>query len=93
MNGRTALLVLIVLVLFPAFAHGQQSKLDSLETSLARHLKNDSTKVKILTDLCEAYRVRDTKKARKYGERALKLADALPWQIGIAGAYLQLGRE
>lgn len=62
------------------------SQLDSL-VQLANSMKDDTNKVKLLSDLCFYHRSVSSDTALHYGKRALMLAEKLSWPKGIAQAY------
>jgi signal transduction histidine kinase/Tfp pilus assembly protein PilF len=63
-----------------------REQLDSLE-STAASMKEDSNKVKLLSDLCFYTRGVSSDTALHYGKQALQLANRLKWEKGIAQAY------
>jgi signal transduction histidine kinase len=68
----------------------EQKKIDSLIVVLTL-TKEDTTKVKLLNKISEYLQYTDSKKALKYGENALKLAQTIHYQKGIGDSYNNLG--
>ncbi|MBI5219499.1 MAG: tetratricopeptide repeat protein [Bacteroidia bacterium] len=54
-------------------------------------VKHDTSKVKILSTLCDIYRASDTKKALKFGEEGLQLAEKIQFKKGISTSCNNLG--
>ena len=62
---------------------------DSLENLL--RTTTDTSRVKLLSDLCWEYRFISAEKALDYGNQALMLAKKLKYDKGIAQAYNDMG--
>lgn len=82
--------LLLVFMLISFSAHAQDNYCDSLEKILPAQ-KQDTNKVKVLYKLCSCYYYDDTKRAIDYGTEALKLAEELNFQRGIAFSCNNLG--
>lgn len=83
--------VILLLVSSLSFAQKEgQALIDSLLTEL-RHKKEDTTKVKLLTQLGYNYSYSDPILGRKYGNQAVRLAKTLNWSDGMAAAYRIVG--
>ena len=75
---KKTLLLLITLTFFQHFCYSQTKKMDSLKTEL-QNAKQDTTRIKIIAELCNICEVEDN---LKYGEMGLNLAVKL---ISAAG--------
>lgn len=80
----------IFLFIFEFIGHSSFSEnIDSLELKL--QIAKDTTKVKILCDLCWEYRFISSDKALIYGNEALELASQLGYNRGIAQSFNDMG--
>lgn len=81
----------VILIFFFLFLTGLKANqiIDSLELLLQS--THDSSKVKLLCDLCWEYRFVSAGKALEYGEQALSLSKELDFKKGIAQAYNDMG--
>jgi signal transduction histidine kinase/Tfp pilus assembly protein PilF len=66
----------------------QTSKIDSLETLLLNHKKEDTLKVKLLNEVAIKFYGVDADKAIKYATKAIDLSDSLKFTKGKAGSLL-----
>ena len=82
--------LLLAFMLISFSAHAQDNYCDSLEKILPAQ-KPDTNKVMTLYRLCSCYYYDDTKRAIGYGTEALKLAESLDYQKGIAASCNNLG--
>ena len=84
---------LIVLYLFLGIGFRSQSQekkiIDSLQTVLLS--ASDTTRIKILNELCWQSRTSSPKNAFIYGRQALRLASSLNFEPGLAQAHNDLG--
>jgi serine phosphatase RsbU (regulator of sigma subunit)/tetratricopeptide (TPR) repeat protein len=74
------LLFLLWAILVLGQAQAQSIQIDSLLLALQKNPQSDTTRTKILTQLCWAYRNSDPKEALKYGKMGLVLANQLKYQ-------------
>ncbi|GAB4041358.1 tetratricopeptide repeat-containing sensor histidine kinase [Spirosoma gilvum] len=89
MNRLIQLLLLWVLPLYAATA--QELQIDRLKRQLAS-ARQDTGRVLLMTQLCEAIRTRSPDSAKLFGERALKLANQINYPKGQIRATSYLGR-
>lgn len=92
-DWRSGFLAFILFISSFAFAHSQEISpyLDSLEKSLSLSQEN-TAKVKLLRDLCWEFGLEgQMRKSVQYGNQAVKLAEKINDQKGLAGAYNDLG--
>jgi len=87
MKKTSLLLVLLLSLVFSCLKANQVT--DSLELLL--NSAKDTSRVKILCDLCWEYRFISSEKAIKYGEEALSLSKNINWNKGLAQSYNDLG--
>jgi signal transduction histidine kinase len=87
-NYRIILCFCFIVKIFSTSTAIAQPKLDSLEQVLASYSKNDTIKVRLLTDIVKIYLQYSTKidNASKLTEEALKLAESLQHPLSIAYA-------
>lgn len=96
-SGWRRRVVLAAVALLGAVASGRAqappTSVQTLADSLVRQLPlvHDTTKVKMLLEVCKAYIGTKPKQAEPYGQKALTLARQLGWQRGIALAHARLG--
>ena len=69
-----------------------QSPLDSLDRALARHPKQDTTRVKLLIRTAAAAQQVDPERGIRYAESGLRLAESLSYQQGKAACLLLIGK-
>lgn len=79
-------IAICVCLMFSSFQSFALSQLDSL-VQVADKMKDDTNKVKLLSDLCFYHRTVSSDTAMTFGKRALALAEKLKWEKGIAQAY------
>ena len=82
MPKRNALVVMMLLISIISFS--QHVSIDSLKNELARSKKEDTLQVNILNNLSDQYKHLDFHQSLDFAERALKIADHLSYQRGIA---------
>lgn len=82
MPKRNALVVMMLLI--SAASYSQHVSIDSLKNELARSKKEDTVQVNILNSLSDQYKHLDFHQSLDFAERALKIADHLSYQKGIA---------
>jgi tetratricopeptide (TPR) repeat protein len=87
MKKTGTVLILFVMLLSTVLKANQVT--DSLEILLTK--TKDTSRVKILCDLCWEYRFVSADKALEYGEEALRLSRKIGYQKGIAQSYNDLG--
>ena len=76
--------------LLPSPASAQQSKIDSLQTLLNSD-KEDTNKVNHLNALVKQFISSEPQNALDYARQALKLAEELKWEKGIANSFHSVG--
>jgi two-component system NarL family sensor kinase len=87
---KKLLFILCLLLGFGAKSYSQEKTIiDSLKTVLLS--ASDSTRVKVLNELCWQSRSSSPKEAFIYGRQALRLATSLNFETGIAQAHNDLG--
>jgi signal transduction histidine kinase len=84
-SGGFIVFIFFVIIINPVFGGVK----DSLDQKLSA--KADTSKVKVLSDLCWEYRFISADTAIMFGEMALKLAEDLKFPKGIAQAFNDLG--
>lgn len=85
--ARSRSFILTVLLLSSAYTQAKDNVLDSLYTQL-RTASEDSSKVKLLIDICWEYRIRgNMPEAMGTATQALKLAEDADYMPGVATAY------
>jgi tetratricopeptide (TPR) repeat protein/DNA-binding CsgD family transcriptional regulator len=83
-------LYLSICLLFSCFSlHGQNREIDSLKTVLVESA--DTVKVNVLNRLCQSLAYIDPVDAEKYGQQAIRAADELGYQKGLAVAHKAVG--
>ncbi len=85
---QTGLLLVIFTISIIAGLKANQVT-DSLQLLLAK--AQDTTKVKLLCDLCWEYRFVSAEKALEYGQEALSLSESIGYDKGIAQSYNDMG--
>lgn len=84
---KTKFLLFLLFYLLNIYAYSQNSiKMDNL-TILTQSEHNDSNEVKHLINISEKYNFTDLQKSIKYAEKALKIAEYIKWNKGIAISY------
>ncbi|WP_298426281.1 tetratricopeptide repeat protein [uncultured Kordia sp.] len=86
----TKVFFLLISMLFAINTSAQSRVIDSLETILHNHKKNDSTKVNLLNKLAFKYKSNDINKAEVTVQEANKLAKELGFIRGEARSFLVL---
>jgi adenylate cyclase len=81
--------VLVYALIAPVFS-GAQTVVDSL-SNLLKEQPGDSTRVKILNELCSTLSRAQPERAMKYGEQARDLGLKIGYQKGVAYAHKNLG--
>jgi len=84
-------IALLLLTTVRQMVMGQGSSADSLEKLLRRHSQDDTTRVNILNELSYQYRWIDFVNSQRYAEQALRIAQALHYDKGIATANYRIG--
>jgi signal transduction histidine kinase/Tfp pilus assembly protein PilF len=90
---RTILKILSVLlyIFHFGFLHSQNRKADSLLNLLEQHSENDTTKVKLLTDLGFSLYLSNTDTIKLIADEAYKLAEKLNYIRGLARSQRLMG--
>ncbi|HCA83261.1 MAG TPA: hypothetical protein DEP18_05695, partial [Flavobacteriales bacterium] len=78
-------LFFVLLAFFVLPVSSDASQLDSL-VQVANTMKEDTNKVKLLSDLCFYHRSVHSDTAMNFGLKALRLAEKLKWKKGVAQA-------
>lgn len=82
-------LLLVVLLTFVLTGLKANQVTDSLQLLLTS--VEDTSKVKVLCDLCWEYRFISSEQAMQFGEQALSLSEKMKWDKGIAQSYNDMG--
>lgn len=83
--------ILLLLVHICRVGMGQGTTPDSLENLLKGHSQEDTVRVNLLTELSFYYRWTDFFNSQRYAEQALKIAQQLHYQKGMATASYRIG--
>lgn len=87
---RLHIVILFFFYYLPPLAGQENTEVDSL-LKVYHTQPNDTSKVKTLQSLFQSYLYNQPKQALEYGEKALRLAQELDYQKGIARSYYDIG--
>lgn len=84
-------LILIVCTGISLSGFAQGKRIDTLLAQLSKHPQQDTTRVKLLSQIGYAYYTIDPEKTKAYGRQVMQLSETLDYSRGLATAHQLLG--